>query len=521
MAKDKNKIHDLVSESDEDTSELEALPDTIAADPDYDFESESDAATHAFESLNKSHDDQTVAQLRAELRARDNQIDRLEFDVEQLRARWTGLETELKVREELTVKVTSELEQTRQALSAAQQRLETSDQTIASLESSLTTEQEQTRSLTARLNDTGEALHRETSHREKTEERVVAEEAARQEFESRSNELQQENRRLQHEHARLSGQVAANAATIRELHSRLEKTEDYADTLRVKLQDRLAEVASISSGRENLQAAVDTARQRTAELDEQLEAERKSNADLANEIQGNQKKFEEEIRTIRFELDAAQETVAENQTVAEQLTADLIENSGFRRALETQLAESDDEHKKESSGLNSKLKRLQQQIDDYERKVTNKDAAINALLSELAGKPQEAESSNETEAVVHKLSDRKASGAEEKRPHEKDRITRLLIGNIDGQELRFPLFKNKLTIGRTAHNDIQLKAQYISRRHAVVVSDDKCTRIVDWGSKNGIYVNGVRVTEKILKNGDKLTVGTARFKFEERHKRSE
>ena len=85
--------------------------------------------------------------------------------------------------------------------------------------------------------------------------------------------------------------------------------------------------------------------------------------------------------------------------------------------------------------------------------------------------------------------------------------------------MRFPLFKNKLTIGRTANNDIQLKAQYISRRHAVVVCDHDSTRIVDWGSKNGIYVNGVRVSEKILRNGDKLTVGTAEFRFEERPKR--
>jgi pSer/pThr/pTyr-binding forkhead associated (FHA) protein len=69
------------------------------------------------------------------------------------------------------------------------------------------------------------------------------------------------------------------------------------------------------------------------------------------------------------------------------------------------------------------------------------------------------------------------------------------------------------------HNDIQLKAQYVSRRHAVVVTEDDHTRIVDWGSKNGIYVNGKRVSEKMLKNGDRVTVGTAEFRFEERPKR--
>jgi pSer/pThr/pTyr-binding forkhead associated (FHA) protein len=102
---------------------------------------------------------------------------------------------------------------------------------------------------------------------------------------------------------------------------------------------------------------------------------------------------------------------------------------------------------------------------------------------------------------------------------DKERVTRLLIGNIDGQELRFPLFKDRLTVGRTTHNDIQIKAQYISRRHAVLVTEDDRTRIVDWGSKNGVFVNGVRVTEKSLRNGDRVTVGTAEFRFEERPKR--
>jgi pSer/pThr/pTyr-binding forkhead associated (FHA) protein len=100
-----------------------------------------------------------------------------------------------------------------------------------------------------------------------------------------------------------------------------------------------------------------------------------------------------------------------------------------------------------------------------------------------------------------------------------DRITRLLIGNVEGQELRFPLFKDRLTIGRTKQNDIQLKAQYISRRHALIVTENDRTRIVDWGSKNGVLVNRKKVTEQILKSGDIVTIGTADFQYEERPKR--
>ena len=100
-----------------------------------------------------------------------------------------------------------------------------------------------------------------------------------------------------------------------------------------------------------------------------------------------------------------------------------------------------------------------------------------------------------------------------------DRVTRVLVGKIGDQLLRFPLFKDRLTIGRTSDNDIQLNAGYISRRHAVVQTDGESTRVIDWGSKNGVYVNSKPVTEHFLKNGDIVTIGNAHFRYEERPKR--
>ena len=108
---------------------------------------------------------------------------------------------------------------------------------------------------------------------------------------------------------------------------------------------------------------------------------------------------------------------------------------------------------------------------------------------------------------------------EDQSPAAKDRVTRVLIGSIDDQELRFPLFNDRLTIGRSEQNDIQLKVAHISRRHAVVVTEEGSTRVIDWGSKNGVFVNSKRITEHFLKNGDIVTVGTAEFRYEERPKR--
>jgi pSer/pThr/pTyr-binding forkhead associated (FHA) protein len=100
-----------------------------------------------------------------------------------------------------------------------------------------------------------------------------------------------------------------------------------------------------------------------------------------------------------------------------------------------------------------------------------------------------------------------------------DRVTRVLVGKVGDQLLRFPLFKDRLTIGRSDDNDIQLNATYISRRHAVVQTDGDTTRIIDWGSKNGVYVNSARVTEHFLQNGDIVSIGNAHFRYDERAKR--
>ena len=112
--------------------------------------------------------------------------------------------------------------------------------------------------------------------------------------------------------------------------------------------------------------------------------------------------------------------------------------------------------------LSRKLKRLETANEDIERQLENKDNAIAALLSELASRSRTIDSIGEIENVIHEIDGRMSDRINEKSAPEKDRLARLLIGNVDGQELQFPLFKDRLTIGRTAHNDIQLKAHFIS-----------------------------------------------------------
>ena len=71
-------------------------------------------------------------------------------------------------------------------------------------------------------------------------------------------------------------------------------------------------------------------------------------------------------------------------------------------------------------------------------------------------------------------------------------------------------------IGRDeAHADLVLGDSNVSRRHAELTRNATGWRIADLGSTNGTRVNGMRVSEQDLANGDTITMGLETLMFEE------
>lgn len=71
-------------------------------------------------------------------------------------------------------------------------------------------------------------------------------------------------------------------------------------------------------------------------------------------------------------------------------------------------------------------------------------------------------------------------------------------------------------IGRDeAHADLVLGDSNVSRRHAELTRNATGWRIADLGSTNGTRVNGMRVSEQDLANGDAITMGLVTLTFEE------
>lgn len=87
----------------------------------------------------------------------------------------------------------------------------------------------------------------------------------------------------------------------------------------------------------------------------------------------------------------------------------------------------------------------------------------------------------------------------------------LLSGDELGEE--YPLRPGVTSIGRSPKNQIRLPQSEVSRHHADVMAGAEGYRIVDGGSDNGLFVNGNRVAEHLLADGDVVQIGTQKLVF--------
>src|SRR5712692_594243 len=87
-------------------------------------------------------------------------------------------------------------------------------------------------------------------------------------------------------------------------------------------------------------------------------------------------------------------------------------------------------------------------------------------------------------------------------------------GPLKGSE--FPIGELEFTIGRQGDNDINLEDDLVSRRHCSIQLLDGRVVLRDLESKNGTLVNGEAISEKVLRHGDVLKVGSSTFIYKER-----
>ncbi len=416
-------------------------------------------------------------------------ISRLQYDVETLRSKWQGLEIELQAREALAQDLNAQIDELRDELAEKDTLIKERDREIKSLKSDISDRDELHRNSIASLEEQLESA------------RTAIHEIPKPPA-------------LEYD----SGEDATTSV-------RLRRSEEYADTLRRKFQDVVAAHDEADRDRQRLAAALAASEERVRSLERQLENAVEEHNRLDETLAGTLADHIEEIRMLRFELGEAQDTVVQAEELNAQLASDLVDTRSFRDDLERALNDAGEESRDRIETLERTLTQKTADIAELEKKLESRGEAVNLLLGELARKSEQIESISDIGEFVADINSRVSDPAEDGVPvleptqRSQDRCTRVLLGRVGDKLLRFPLFKDQTTIGRSDDNDIQLEAAYISRKHAIVRTEGESTRVIDWGSRNGVFVNSERVTDHLLSNGDIVTIGNAHFRYDELQRR--
>jgi pSer/pThr/pTyr-binding forkhead associated (FHA) protein len=82
-----------------------------------------------------------------------------------------------------------------------------------------------------------------------------------------------------------------------------------------------------------------------------------------------------------------------------------------------------------------------------------------------------------------------------------------------GETLLIPLGEGVMHIGRGLSADLHLDEQSVSRRHAMLVQRPGGPRLLDDRSSNGTFVNGRRIVQADLHNGDVILLGRVLLRY--------
>ncbi len=88
---------------------------------------------------------------------------------------------------------------------------------------------------------------------------------------------------------------------------------------------------------------------------------------------------------------------------------------------------------------------------------------------------------------------------------------------VAGEEINrtIPLGAGRLTVGRSNEADVCIMSADLSRMHIRIEGTRTGYRVVDLDSRNGVYLNEVRIHSAELRDGDSLQLGNVLMVYHE------
>lgn len=96
---------------------------------------------------------------------------------------------------------------------------------------------------------------------------------------------------------------------------------------------------------------------------------------------------------------------------------------------------------------------------------------------------------------------------------EQHAFDRAYFKNLSDESNKTYRLYDDFVIGRDMGNDIILHDNFVSRRHALLRNKNNQFFLIDLDSQNGVFVNGVRIKEIQLQEGDQVLIGQTSFLF--------
>jgi pSer/pThr/pTyr-binding forkhead associated (FHA) protein len=92
-------------------------------------------------------------------------------------------------------------------------------------------------------------------------------------------------------------------------------------------------------------------------------------------------------------------------------------------------------------------------------------------------------------------------------------MAKLIMYAEDGGVKEIALDRERITLGRRAHNDIYLDSLAVSGNHAVIITLGGDSFLEDLNSTNGTWVNQKPIQKCVLHDGDEIRIAGYRFNF--------
>ncbi len=160
------------------------------------------------------------------------------------------------------------------------------------------------------------------------------------------------------------------------------------------------------------------------------------------------------------------------------------------------------------------IARLEKTLADKDRALEARDARITTLHEELKQRAGATDKRGAADFALPSIEPAAARVAAHDGAADSGAMPLLICLTGDAPR-RFPLTKKTITVGRGPQCDLQILTHFVSREHARLTFNGGVTAIEDLGSRNGVFVNSVRVDRRNLQQGDLVTIGETQFRFVE------